>query len=516
METLRIKAALSVNEGLCSNAAMDESVSSDATNFVEYDVPASERAHTDSLVEEDSIHLDSDSDEDGDSLDDSERSSQDMSCDNDRLNGGNGQVEEIRKQLEELYSQHQKLRTCASTASTCSSETKHPVNWDTHEGDGSIGGSRYSNVLAYPFHDTRTASTCSSETKRQVNWGTCEGDDSVRGSRHNIALSCPSNDTSDGEDKPSILKKGTLLRWQQSQSNAPSSYLHDIKKPNKRQKTIITCLLIFLIGGTFVFLFTYFYNGKNSKVKESNQDEARMNYKNPNSVSARNSLEPAPKPCATFSMNLITDQFGNETTWELLSLDESNDANISYIYDGSELRVKDEVQGKHKEGGQRRFLRSKQRAIRSTKGDVIMSRGPYSYHEEFDRGATGDEYQMIDADICLPVGKYQFIIYDTEGDGICCFYGHGQYGLHFPGGREVRPLSSGQFLGASEMTEFEVTNADINLANSTEESQQQTGNDAGVSFLCTFASQCTNGIPSILLFSQFLLSKYIALYSTIL
>jgi len=46
-------------------------------------------------------------------------------------------------------------------------------------------------------------------------------------------------------------------------------------------------------------------------------------------------------------------------------------------------------------------------------------------------------------DLCLGVGCYKFIIYDTEGDGICCGYGNGSFTLFDPAGAIVE--SGGTF-----------------------------------------------------------------------
>ena len=94
---------------------------------------------------------------------------------------------------------------------------------------------------------------------------------------------------------------------------------------------------------------------------------------------------------------------------------------------------------------------------------VVMSGGPYSYEPDFESGATGSHYDAVVAEGCLPVGSYGFTMYDVGGDGICCDYGRGEYGMGFAGGRVVRPLSRGDFAGASEGTPFEVTADDIDV-----------------------------------------------------
>ncbi|KAL7537674.1 hypothetical protein ACHAWF_005867 [Thalassiosira exigua] len=96
-------------------------------------------------------------------------------------------------------------------------------------------------------------------------------------------------------------------------------------------------------------------------------------------------------------------------------------------------------------------------------GAVVLDGGPYAYKKEFDHNAVGSHYDMIQASTCLPLGVYTFILYDKKGDGICCDYGRGEYGIDLSKGRMVRPLSSGKFVGAGEVTPFEVTAEDIDI-----------------------------------------------------
>ena len=89
--------------------------------------------------------------------------------------------------------------------------------------------------------------------------------------------------------------------------------------------------------------------------------------------------------------------------------------------------------------------------------------GPYQYKKQFDSETTGSHYDAIVGETCLPVGSYTFTIYDAKGDGICCDYGRGEYGINLSKGRVIRPLSSGKFTGASQATPFEVSEADIDV-----------------------------------------------------
>ena len=93
------------------------------------------------------------------------------------------------------------------------------------------------------------------------------------------------------------------------------------------------------------------------------------------------------------NLNLVTDNYGSETTWEL----------------------------------------------RDDNGSLIQSGGPYSNNTSYN------------FNFCLPDGCYNFTIYDSYGDGICCAYGSGSYTLTDAGGSTL--ASGGQF-GSSESTDF--------------------------------------------------------------
>ena len=142
-------------------------------------------------------------------------------------------------------------------------------------------------------------------------------------------------------------------------------------------------------------------------------------------------------PCATWSMHLIPDRFGNETSWKILQYDGIDDA--------SNLRDAQESQGR-----------------------VVLAGGPYSYKNEFDKkessnNPTGSHYEMVHANTCLPEGYYTFILYDAKGDGICCSYGRGEYGVNLSKGRVIRPLAEGKFKGNKQVTPFVVSEDDIDI-----------------------------------------------------
>jgi hypothetical protein len=66
---------------------------------------------------------------------------------------------------------------------------------------------------------------------------------------------------------------------------------------------------------------------------------------------------------------------------------------------------------------------------------------------------------VYDGSLCLPEGQYQFTIYDSYGDGMCCKHGEGSYNLTSYG--EV--IVQGGAFGASEMTTFDIPHDPISV-----------------------------------------------------
>ena len=80
--------------------------------------------------------------------------------------------------------------------------------------------------------------------------------------------------------------------------------------------------------------------------------------------------------------------------------------------------------------------------LTASNGDVAASDGPY---RNLSDGSTVVEQ------FCLPDDCYNFTIYDSYGDGICCRYGYGEYTLTDDNGNV---LASGDVFGRSESTNF--------------------------------------------------------------
>jgi endonuclease I len=83
---------------------------------------------------------------------------------------------------------------------------------------------------------------------------------------------------------------------------------------------------------------------------------------------------------------------------------------------------------------------------------VVAEGGPYGNYSD---GST------INISITVPEGCYDFIIYDSYGDGICCSYGYGSYTLNE--GNNV--IVSGGGFGSGESTSFCLGNNFRSLAN---------------------------------------------------
>ncbi|MCX2743528.1 endonuclease [Mangrovivirga sp. M17] len=80
--------------------------------------------------------------------------------------------------------------------------------------------------------------------------------------------------------------------------------------------------------------------------------------------------------------------------------------------------------------------------------------------------SSGSQYQSNKSyteSFCLPDGDYSFTIYDSYGDGICCFYGYGSYSLDYNG----QTIVSGGDFGGSELTYFSISTGSNNGGGST-------------------------------------------------
>lgn len=79
--------------------------------------------------------------------------------------------------------------------------------------------------------------------------------------------------------------------------------------------------------------------------------------------------------------------------------------------------------------------------IRNANNEVVASGGPYG------QNSPGETISVSE---CLPDGCYDFEIFDSYGDGICCAYGNGSYEVSSDGS----VLASGGAFGYNEVSNF--------------------------------------------------------------
>ncbi|MCI4649560.1 T9SS type A sorting domain-containing protein, partial [Phaeodactylibacter sp.] len=113
-------------------------------------------------------------------------------------------------------------------------------------------------------------------------------------------------------------------------------------------------------------------------------------------VDCGGSCAPCQVTCESFQLTLNFDDFAAETSWQLTDLD----------------------------------------------GTLIDSDGGFS---------SADDFTTNVEDFCLDPGCYEFTIFDSFGDGICCDYGEGSYSLTDSDGNVI---GSGGAFGGSETTFF--------------------------------------------------------------
>lgn len=112
-------------------------------------------------------------------------------------------------------------------------------------------------------------------------------------------------------------------------------------------------------------------------------------------------------PTVEFTLSIVLDDFGSETSWEV-----------------------------------------------TQSGNIIYSGGPYS---------DGQDQTVEETVLCLAEGCYEFTIYDSWGDGICCEFGDGGYFMYNDLGQVL--LAGGQF-ETDESSEFCTDDVNVGEASS--------------------------------------------------
>ena len=82
--------------------------------------------------------------------------------------------------------------------------------------------------------------------------------------------------------------------------------------------------------------------------------------------------------------------------------------------------------------------------------EVVASGGPWT------NIATNTAQPLKTFDFCLEAGSYTFVIYDSEGDGICCTYGAGSYKLSRITETGATAIATGGQFGEFETQEFTI------------------------------------------------------------
>lgn len=118
--------------------------------------------------------------------------------------------------------------------------------------------------------------------------------------------------------------------------------------------------------------------------------------------------------------------------------------------------------------------------ITDSGGNVVASGGTYGNQAD---GST------VSIDLCLVDGCYDFTIFDSYGDGICCGYGNGSYYVDNNGTN----LASGGSFGSSETTNFCLGGGSTPTCNDGILNGNETGVDCGGPD-CDACPTCDDGI----------------------
>ena len=121
--------------------------------------------------------------------------------------------------------------------------------------------------------------------------------------------------------------------------------------------------------------------------------------------------------------------------------------------------------------------------IRNNTNSIVASGGTY--------GSQPDGSQVVE-NACLIDGCYDFIIYDSYGDGICCSYGTGDYTLTDGNGNT---LASGGAFGSSETTNFCVVTGSGPTCTDGIQNGNETGVDCGGPD-CPACPTCSDGVQN--------------------
>jgi hypothetical protein len=119
--------------------------------------------------------------------------------------------------------------------------------------------------------------------------------------------------------------------------------------------------------------------------------------------------------------------------------------------------------------------------LKSAGGTVIASGGPYN-------GQNGVTISLTE---CLAGGCYDFSIYDSYGDGICCAYGQGSYSVF----SSSSTYASGGNFASSEVTNFCLGSPPTPTCTDGIQNGDETGVDCGGT-TCPACPTCTDGVQN--------------------
>ena len=261
------------------------------------------------------------------------------------------------------------------------------------------------------------------------------------------------------------------------------------RQTKKRKYCIIALLLCMVIGGAAGVIYFLFYtkniqeeiisdpsfNATNTtSTTTSQQPQDTLN--NDDTQDKSETISELPwdddTPCASLIISILTDKFGNETSWELFYDNPyKNDGMDNNVLLATEKRKRLRKHKTESESATSRYLSatssiSNNSSSHSNNNDnndnmtLILQPGPYKYLDTTDPTYISNISNQYSSQICLPMGQYKFIIHDTNNNGICCIYGMGEFkGQFVNDGREVF-MGDGIFQN-TDVKEFEVLRDDI-------------------------------------------------------
>ena len=252
------------------------------------------------------------------------------------------------------------------------------------------------------------------------------------------------------------------------QDNVPHKGQKKLTPAKKRRRCILAIsLLIFCLGTAAAgiwFVFYYLEDKRGYNIYGFNEGEATVdpnaNKVDVNDLPVIHTIGDAfDSQCAPLTVEIRTDNFGNETAWTLV-----------YVIDSDKtMSQNDNVffeRKRHADNIKRNRLRPHYIQRRMQQSQPLQSftvgtGGPY----QFLKNST-TQMASHNSTFCLIKGSYQFNIQDANGDGFCCKYGEGSYTLYFSRGRVVH--SSSFESGRLESIVFDVTDQDIDIAQKTD------------------------------------------------